>query len=694
MKKSIEKPANDSLRPFVHLHTHTEYSELDGMTKIAEMVDKAIADGMPGIAITDHANMYGAKEFVDYVSAKNKELGTSFKPIIGCELYVARRGMAQKSVRDDYAGYHLILLAKNYEGYCNLVKIVSKSWSEGFFVRPRTDLAFLERHSEGLICCSACIGSEVAQHIIHYNMAEAERAVERYKQIFGDDFYLELHRHKPTSEEANQEIFHLEQRVNKALLDLASKHNLKVVCANDVHFLNEEDAEAHDAMLCANTSRKKSERDRLIFSQQEWLKSTAEMNELFADIPEAIDSTIEIFNKVEEYSIECAPSLPKPALGDDVADEMEHLAKLAFEGAKHRYGEELPQCVVQRLKSELLVIKEKRCARYFLLWNEIITYARKELDAWVGPGRGWAAGSIVLYCLGITQIDPFQFGLAGEQFLKADLPVLPNIDVDFDDYSRDRVVEWMRQRYGEQRVINIATPRRTSPAMAQRQVASVYDTPLAKLSEREQQIAQRLEGVVREMGIHACGIAVCGEDISQRVPVACVNHYYHTERVAVTQYTGAQLESVGVVKFNILSAKHLSIMRRAVGRLERERGIRIDVDALPYDDKATLQLYRRAETIATFQFDSDIMRQMLIDRKVATFKDLVEIYTIHCNNGVHAVAYSRLAYQTAYLKAHYPLEYMEAALYYNRYNRECVDLYREECRRLGVLDAFFGDEEQ
>jgi DNA polymerase III alpha subunit len=228
--------------------------------------------------------------------------------------------------------------------------------------------------------------------------------------------------------------------------------------------------------------------------------------------------------------------------------------------------------------------------------------------------------------------------------------------------------------------------------MAQRQVASVYDTPLAKLSEREQQIAQRLEGVVREMGIHACGIAVCGEDISQRVPVACVNHYYHTERVAVTQYTGAQLESVGVVKFNILSAKHLSIMRRAVSRLERERGIRIDVDALPYDDKATLQLYSRAETIATFQFDSDIMRQMLIDRKVATFKDLVEIYTIHCNNGIHAVAYSRLAYQTAYLKAHYPLEYMEAALYYNRYNRECVDLYREECRRLGVLEALFGDE--
>ena len=352
------------MRPFVHLHTHTEYSLLDGIAKISELVNKAVADGMPGIAITDHANMFGVAEFLHYVERKNRELGTSFKPIIGCELYVARRGMAQKGEREDFAGYHLVLLAKNLTGYKNLVKIVSRSWLEGYYGRPRTDHADLERYHEGLICCSACIGGEVAQHILHNDFEAAESTAKWYKSVFGEDYYFELHRHKPTVERANHNTHKLEAKVNRHLVQLSRKLGIKLVCANDIHFLNEEDAEEHDALLCINGGRRADDPRRLIFSKQEWMKTTAEMNELFGDIPEALDSTIEICNKVEHYSIDHAPLLPKPILPEGV-DEVEHLARLAFEGAHKRFGKPLPAEVKERLKAELKIINRNGYTAYF-----------------------------------------------------------------------------------------------------------------------------------------------------------------------------------------------------------------------------------------------------------------------------------------------------------------------------------------
>ena len=376
MRKNLSNQSTGvALRPFVHLHTHTEYSLSDGLSKISDLVDKAMADGMPGLAITDHANMFGAKEFVEYVEDKNRKLGTMFKPIIGCEVYVARRGMAQKGEREDFAGYHLVLLAKNLTGYKNLVKIVSRSWLEGYYGRPRTDHADLEHYHEGLICCSACIGGEVAQHILHNDLKMAEKAAKWYKGVFGEDYYFELQRHIPTVSQANYNTYRLENIVNRHLINLSEKLGIKLVCANDIHFVNKEDAEAQDALLCINGGRRADDPRRLIFSKQEWLKTTAEMNELFGDIPEALDNTIEILNKVEHYSINHTPLLPKPLLPEGV-DEVEHLARLTFNGAYGRYGKPLPAEVKERLKAELKIINRNGYAAYFLIWHEIISAAR------------------------------------------------------------------------------------------------------------------------------------------------------------------------------------------------------------------------------------------------------------------------------------------------------------------------------
>ena len=454
MKRDLTNSKAEML-PFVHLHTHTEYSLLDGIAKISELVDKAMADGMPGIAITDHANMYGIAKFVEYVERKNRELGTSFKPIIGCEIYVARRGMEQKGDREDFAGYHLVLLAKNLTGYKNLVKIVSRSWLEGYYGRPRTDHADLERYHEGLICCSACIGGEVAQHILHNDLASAELTARWYKSVFGEDYYFELHRHTPTVERANHNTHKLEQKVNNQLIALSKKLDIKLICANDIHFVNEEDAEVQDTLLCINSNKRYDDVSRLIFSKQEWLKTTAEMNELFGDIPEVLENTIEIFNRVEHYSIDHAPLLPKLLLPEGV-DEVEHLARLAFEGAYERFGKPLPAEVKERLKAELKIINRNGYPAYFLMWHEIIAAAH-ELGAQVGPGRGSAACSLVLYCLGITQVNPLRFGLEFGGFFNIE-HALPRIEVEFDKLGRERVLKWIVERYGEESVANIAMP--------------------------------------------------------------------------------------------------------------------------------------------------------------------------------------------------------------------------------------------
>ncbi len=616
------------LHPFVHLHTHTEYSLLDGIAKISELVDKAMADGMPGIAITDHANMYGIAEFVEYVERKNRELGTSFKPIIGCEVYVARRGMAQKGKREDFAGYHLVLLAKNLTGYKNLVKIVSRSWLEGYYGRPRTDHADLERYHEGLICCSACIGGEVAQHILHNDMEAAERAARWYKGVFGEDYYFELHRHKPTVERANNNTYKLEQKVNNQLLTLSEKLGIKLICANDIHFVDEEDAEAQDALLCVNSNRRYDDPRRLIFSKQEWLKNTAEMNELFGDIPEALENTIEIFNKVEHYSIDHAPLLPEPLLPEGV-DEVEHLARLAFEGAYERFGKPLPAEVKERLKAELKIINRNGYPAYFLMWHEIIAAAH-ELGAQVGPGRGSAACSLVLYCLGITQVNPLQFGLAFNDFFNTEQS-LPRIEVEFDKVGREKVLKWIVERYGEESVANIAMPN--------------YFT--SKIITEEFPQAQKLVGVVRKMDIHSCGVALCAGDISERVPLAFVESAEYENAVVVTQYGAEQLRRMGVEVLYILSHTALDIIAKCAS------GVECDIENIPLDDAKTLDLFHQGGVEGVF-------RAVANEAQPLTFDDLVSLYSRHCSNRAHAICATILAYRVAYLRAHHPAVYAEA----------------------------------
>ena len=644
MRKNLTKQCCSVIqRPFVHLHTHTEYSLSDGLSKISNLVDKAMADGMPGIAITDHANMFGVKEFVEYVDSKNRELGTAFKPIIGCEVYVARRGMAQKSEKEDFAGYHLVLLAKNLTGYKNLVKIVSKAWLEGYCGRPRTDHADLERYHEGLICCSACIGGEVVQHILHNDMEAAERAARWYKGVFGDDYYFELHRHIPTVERANHNTYKLEQKVNNKLLPLSEKLGIKLICANDIHFVNEEAAEVQDTLLCINSNRRYDDPRRLIFSKQEWLKTTAEMNELFGDIPEALENTIEIFNKVEHYSINHAPLLPKPLLPEGV-DEVEHLARLAFEGAYRRYGKPTPAEVKERLKKELKIINRNSYPAYFLMWHEIISSARS-LGVQIGPGRGSMACSLVLYCLGITQVDPLKFGLSFDDFVdfcRGDL----KIEGEFDELGRERVLKWIVERYGEECVANIASRSCFTPKTSVEKVAKVYNVDVETMDDKTQFIAKKFDGVVQNMDIHSCGVAICGEDISERVPLAFVESAEYENAVIVTQYGGEQLRRAGVEVLYMLSHTALDIIARCASRVE------FDVENIPLDDEKTLNLFRQGVVGGAFKADFD-------KKQPLSFGQLVEAYSHHCSNRAHAICATLLAYRLAYLQAHYPAEYAE-----------------------------------
>ncbi|MCI1681179.1 MAG: DNA polymerase III subunit alpha [Bacteroides sp.] len=557
------------MQDFVHLHVHTQYSLLDGQASVSALVDKAMKDGMKGIAVTDHGNMFAIKEFTNYVNKKNsgpkseiKELekriseinsgkivcdnkdadlaecsqkiveakGRLFKPIIGCEMYVARRSMDKKEGKPDQSGYHLIVLAKNETGYHNLIKLVSKAWTKGFYMRPRTDRAELEKYHEGLIICTACIAGEVPKKIIQDRLDEAEEAVRWFKNLFGDDYYLELQRHKATVERANHEAYPLQQKANVKMLEFARKYNIKVICSNDVHFVNEENAEAHDRLICLSTGKDLDDPKRMLYTKQEWMKTKAEMNEVFADIPEALSNTLEVLDKVEFYSIDHAPIMPTFAIPEDfgteegyrkkytekdlfdeftqdengkvVLDEVaanakvkrlggydklyrikleaDYLAKLTFDGAKVTYGDPLSDEVRERLIFELHVMKTMGFPGYFLIVQDFINAARTKLGVSVGPGRGSAAGSAVAYCLGITKIDPIQYDLLFERFLNPDRISLPDIDVDFDDDGRGDVLRWVTEKYGQEKVAHIITYGTMATKLAIKDVARVEKLPLSE----------------------------------------------------------------------------------------------------------------------------------------------------------------------------------------------------------------------
>ena len=557
-----------TMQDFVHLHVHTQYSLLDGQASVSALVDMAIKDGMKGIAVTDHGNMFAIKEFTNYVNKKNggpkgeiKDLkkriaaieagevdcadkeaeiadckakiveaeGRLFKPIIGCEMYVARRTMDKKEGKPDQSGYHLIVLAKNEKGYHNLIKLVSRAWTKGYYMRPRTDRNELEKYHEGLIICSACLGGEVPKKITQGLLAEAEEAIQWYKNLFGDDYYLEMQRHKATVPKANHEAYPLQVNVNKHLIEYAKKYNVKLICTNDVHFVNEEHAEAHDRLICLSTGKDLDDPNRMYYTKQEWMKTKAEMNELFADVPEALSNTLEILDKVEYYSIDHAPIMPTFAIPEDFGTEegyrqkytekdlfdeftqdengnvvlseeaakdkikrlggydklyrikleADYLKKLTFDGAKKFYGDPLSPEVKERLVFELHIMKTMGFPGYFLIVQDFIA-AGRNMGVSIGPGRGSAAGSAVAYCLQITKIDPIKYDLLFERFLNPDRISLPDIDIDFDDDGRGEVLRWVTEKYGQEKVAHIITYGTMATKLAIKDVARVQKLPLAE----------------------------------------------------------------------------------------------------------------------------------------------------------------------------------------------------------------------
>ncbi len=870
---------------FTHLHVHSQYSLLDGKASIPELVDKAIADGMHGIALTDHGNMFGIKEFFNYVEKVNGKLpdDSKFKPIFGCEMYVARNRMTDKKDKTDN-GYHLIVLAKNEKGYHNLCKLVSHSWTEGYYYKPRTDREDLAAHREGLIVSSACLGGEVPQFIMHDELEKAEERILWYKETFGDDYYIELQRHQTFKENANRDVFVEQTKVNEHLIRLAKKHNIKLIATNDVHFTYENDAEAHDRLICVSMQKSFYE-PRLHYTKQEWLKTPGEMAEIFKDIPEAISNTQEILDKVEFFSLNHSPIMPfyeipeefgteeeyrKKYTEKDLFDEFtqdengnvvlseeearekierlggydkiyrikfeaDYLAKLTMDGAKERYGDPVPDDVAERLKFELYIMKTMGFPGYFLIVQDFINTGRKKLGVSIGPGRGSAAGSAAAYCLGITQIDPIKYDLLFERFLNPDRISLPDIDVDFDDDGRYEVLKYVTEKYGAEKVAHIITFGTMATKMAIKDVAKVLEVPLAeanrlarlvpdrlpdvngkspkvnfknclkydKAFSAEQQnpdekiretmkYAEQLEGNVRNTGVHACGVIICRDDITDWVPVSMATDA-DGEKVLTTQYEGSIIEDTGLIKMDFLGLKTLSIIKETLYNIKHRHGIDLDIENIPLDDKATFDLYCKGNTTSTFQFESPGMQNSLRSLQPSKFEDLIAMnalyrpgpmdyiptfiarkhgeepieYDIPCMkkyleetygvtvyqeqvmllsrqlanftrgesdmlrkamgkkqidkmqklkkkfmeqgqanghaeatlekiwvdwekfasyafNKSHATCYSWVAYQTAYLKAHYPSEYMAGVMSRNVTATDKLRKVMDECRRMGL----------
>lgn len=714
------------MEDYIHLHVHTHYSILDGQSKVPYLVDKAIKNGMKGMAITDHGVMFGIKEFSDYCASINKQRKKNgeepFKPIFGCEMYVARRRKEDKvKEMHDNSGYHLIVLAKNYTGYKNLIKLVSRSWVDGYYYRPRTDREDLEKYHEGLIISTACLAGEVPRNIMRGDIEGAKEAVQWYKKVFGDDFYLELQRHevKDPTLKANREAFPLQQKVNHVLLQLGKEFGVKCICTNDCHFEDKETAEAHDHLLCLSTQEDLNSPTRMRYSKQEWFKTREEMNEVFQDLPEVLSNTIEILEKVEFYSIDNGPIMPFFPIPEDFGTEEEwrkkfteqqlydefttdehgenqlspeegeavitrlggyekmyrikfeadYLAKLAHDGAKKLYGDPIPDDVEKAIIFELHVMKTMGFPGYFLIVQDFINAARTELNVMVGPGRGSAAGSVVAYCLGITRIDPLKYDLLFERFLNPDRVNLPDIDTDFDDDGRGKVLQWVMEKYGPENCAHIITYSTMATKNSIKDVARVEGLPLdvsnnlckaiperlpdgmkmnlknaiactprlqeAEVSEDDRErntikYAKMLEGTVRGTGIHACGFIICRNPISEWVPVStATDPDFPDQKVPVTQYDGHVIETTGLIKMDFLGLKTLSEIKEACKVIKQTTGDIVDIDNIPIDDELTYQLYQKGQTIGTFQFESPGMQKYLRELHPTVFEDLIAMNALY-----------------------------------------------------------------
>ncbi|MCQ2335422.1 MAG: DNA polymerase III subunit alpha [Paludibacteraceae bacterium] len=818
---------------FTHLHVHSHYSLLDGMSKVPDLIDKCQRTGMHALALTDHGNMYGIKDLLDTakkVNGKakgkvkdckeaikkaeekiaklpeweqilrdghmeqtviengvpvNKDLPLSahdkkdfqekisdakkaekelpllkedlpklekkaadyipFKPIVGVEAYCARRSRLSKSNVDkqvtaegktqiiDSSGWHLILLAKNMTGYHNLCRIVSLSFIDGFYNRPRIDKQLLEESHEGLICSSACLGGELPQLIMSGQIEEAERSIEWFKSIFGDDYYIEIQRHKTDKPNSDQNVYLRQKQVNPVLIELAKKHNVKVIATNDVHFVEEEHAEAHDRLICLSTNKFVSDTDRMHYTKQEWLKTPEEMQEIFSDIPEALTNTQEIVDKVEVYDIDSGPIMPlfpipeefgteeewrkkftpeqlfdeftQDEKGNVVMDreaaekkiknlggydklyrikfEADYLNKLAWEGAEWRYGEKLHadteegQALRDRITFELHIMKTMGFPGYFLIVRDYIRAAREELGVSVGPGRGSAAGSVVAYCLRITDVDPMPYDLLFERFLNPDRISLPDIDVDFDDAGRGKVLDWVSQKYGKTHVAHIITYGTMASKSAIADVGRVQQIPLPDVNRIKSYIpdkfpdtikdekgktpkvnlkncykyvdelkdilngadeglrttltyAEELEDTIRQVGIHACGVIIGADDLTKFAPLATVKDRATQEDIMVTQYDGHVVESVGLIKMDFLGLITLTIIKETLANIKKtHNGLEVDIDHIPVDDELTYKLFAEGKTIATFQFESAGMQKYLRDLKPTVLPDLIAMNALY-----------------------------------------------------------------
>ncbi len=889
---------------FVHLHVHSHYSLLDGMSTVPGLIDKAIKTGMPAIALTDHGNMFGIKEFFDYAKKKNggtkkeiieieaklaeisdltertgleqklSELKRKIvKPILGCEAYIANNSRLDKKSEKDRSGNHLVLLAKNMKGYQNLCKLISLAWIDGYYYRPRIDKDILKQYSEGVIVASACLGGEIPRKIDQGDLEGAEKVINWYKEIFADDFYIEIQRHKTNKPGADTSIFEKQSEVNEQLIALARKTNTKIIASNDVHFVDEENAEGHDRLICLSTGRDLDDPNRMRYTKQEWLKTPDEMSLIFSDLPEAISNTVELAEKIEFFDIDSDAIMPmypipeefgteeqyreqypeeklKVEFGDRyeklggynkairIKLEADYLSKLAQDGAVKRYGAELDAEKQERIDFELETMKTMGFPGYFLIVQDFINAARN-MGVAVGPGRGSAAGSVVAYCLGITDIDPLKYDLLFERFLNPDRISMPDIDIDFDDDGRGDVLRWVTEKYGKEKVAHIITYGTMATKSSIKDVARVQKLPLSDADrltklipdkfpedkvtgkapkvnltnclkyvpelQRELEYgdlnmkdtlkyAEMLEGTVRQTGVHACGVIIGADDLTNFVPLSTAKEKGSNEDVLVTQYEGSVIEQVGLIKMDFLGLKTLSIIKEAIKNIKLSKGVEIDIDKIPIDDELTYQLYSKGLTTGVFQFESPGMQKNLKELQPTKFEDLIAMNALYrpgpmqyipqfinrkhgreeitydfpemesrlkdtygitvyqeqvmllsrdlagftrgqsdelrkamgkklvdkmealkvkfidgaTKNGFqpleklekiwsdwaefakyafnksHATCYSWVAYQTAYLKAHYPAEYMAANLTRNLDKIEEVTKFMDECKALDI----------
>lgn len=800
---------------FSHLHVHTQFSLLDGAASISDLMKKAQADNMKAIALTDHGNMFGAFNFVAEANKYN------IKPIVGCEFYLVEdRFKKQFNKENKDHRYHQLLLAKDQEGYKNLSKLCSLGYIEGLYSKwPRIDKELILKYHKGLIATTCCIGAEVPQTILAKGEKEAESVFKWWLDLFGEDYYIELQRHNLKEQE----------EVNKVLVKFAKKYNVKMIASNDSHYVDQKDSNAHDILLCVNTGELQGtpigdgKGYRFGFPNNEfYFKSQQEMSDLFKDLPEAIDNTGEIVDKITAPQLKRDIMLPNFALPPGFATEDDYLRHLTFEGAKKRY-KEVTADIEERLNYELSIIKTMGFAGYFLIVQDFIA-AGKNLGVKVGPGRGSAAGSAAAYCIGITNIDPIKYSLLFERFLNPERVSMPDIDIDFDDEGRQKVIDYVVDKYGKNQVAQIITFGTMAARSSIKDVARTLDLPLAdanylaklvpeapgislkqaydevkELQEikktddikgRTLQLAEMLEGSVRNTGIHAAGVIIAPTDLTECIPVCTAKD----SDLFVTQFDGSIIESAGMLKMDFLGLKTLTILRDALAMIKKNHGVEIDIDDIPFDDSKTYELYQRGDTIGTFQFESDGMRMYLKDLKPTDIEDLIamnalyrpgpmqfipnfvsrkhgkeqveyphpllegilknthgimvyqeqimqtaqiiagyslggadllrramgkkdkekmakerekfvkgakELHNIseekandvfnimekfaeYGFNRSHSAAYSVVAYQTAYLKANYPAEYMASVLTHNMSNIDKVSFFMDECKRQNI----------